>query len=360
MRGWSPGRLGVLFGALALAGCATNSAVEVNQAAQALRTSYSDDTSRMLARQTIGRLGERTVDYRIGPGDVLEISIFEWELREQTKTAEFRVSESGVIALPVIGELKVRDKTVAQIKSEVEIVLREGGFIKQPRVSIDIAEFRSKRVAVVGAVNDPGVYTLRQNVTTLLDIVSLAGGLNDRAGGLLYVIRPTSAALPAKHTNGTKPAGPSGLPQGQAIRVDLYELLEKGDLSLNMVLGNGDVVNVPDAATFSVIGFVREPGAFALKKPTTVLEGVAMAQGLMEKEASPENCLLKRITPEGEVVMPLDLVAIARGANPNLYLQPQDIISVQQTPQHKAALDVLDFFKSVFNVGLGASYPLRR
>jgi len=204
------------------------------------------------------------------------------------------------------------------------------------------------------------VYTLRQNVTTLLDIVSLAGGLTQRAGGVLYVIRPSAGAkTPPVASNAQATAqGKAPGAQGQTIKVDLYELLEKGDLSLNMVLESGDVVNVPEAPTFSVIGFVRDPGSFPLKKPTTVLEGIALARGLMEEEASPEACLLKRVTAEGEVVMPLNLVAIARGENPNLFLQPNDILAVQQTAQHKAFLDTMSFLKSVVNVGVAGSYRL--
>ena len=345
------------------AGCATvggSAARQVNAAALAPRISYTDDVSRLLAQRSLELLKQRTEDYRVGPEDVLEISIFEWELREETKTSEFRVSEGGVIALPIIGELKVGGKTVEEIKKQIETSLKEGQVLKDPRVAVTIKEFRSKRVAVVGAVSDPGVYTLRQNVTTLLDVLSLAGGVNERAGYVLYVVRTQatgSAGVAPAPEAGTMPAlRPDAGPQTNVITIDLFELLENGNLALNVVLTNGDVVNVPEAKKFSVVGYVREPGSFPLKKPTTVLEGIAMARGLQEREASPADCILKRYTATGEEIIPLNLEAISAGRRPNLYLMANDVIDVRQTLVRKVGLEVLDFVKSVFNVG----YTLNR
>ncbi|GAB4347671.1 MAG: hypothetical protein Kow0099_29810 [Candidatus Abyssubacteria bacterium] len=342
------------------------------QAADAQYVSFSDPQSRQMAASTQYLLLERSEDYRIGPEDVLEVTIFEWELREETKTVDVRVAESGSISLPVIGDIGAGEKTVAEVKRLIEDRLIDGGFIMEPRVSVNVKEFRSKKVAVVGAVMDPGVYTLRQNVTTLLDIVSLAGGLSDRAGHLLYVVRPSVAErlLPGPGTGLSEdrilqaavvenPGNPSSTANGitdnsangQVITVDLYELMEMGNLSLNVVLQAGDIVNVPEAKRFAVIGYVEEPGSFPLKKPTTVLEGIAMARGLKLPDASPRDCTLRRVTAEGEKIFHLDLQAISEGKKPNLYLQPDDVIEVGQTPGRKAVLGVLDGLRYIFKIG---------
>jgi len=360
------GLLLVLLIAGLAAGCGSSQIKVVNQAALAARPSLTDDTSRLRALESLTLLQERAEDYRIGPGDLLEVSIFEWELREEQKTAAFRVAESCIVSLPVIGDLPVGGLSVRQIKAMVETRLTEGGILKDPRVSVEIVEFRSKRVAVGGAVTEPGVYTLRQNVATLLDILMLAGGITDRAGYVLYVIRPranaiTTEPLPADPATEAatrdavneavaKAAAAAG-PKRDIITIDLYELLIMGDLKLNVVLRNGDIVNVPQAKDFSVIGFVREPGSFPLKKPTTVLEGIAQAGGLMERDASPHSCALKRRTSDGEVILPLDLVAISRGKKPNFFLEPGDVIDVRQTILQKIALEALDAISSVMSVG---------
>ncbi len=355
--------LGILGGGLV--GCASNKTRVLAQPIVAEPVSYTDEVSRKLALATFKRLPELYEDYRVGPEDVLEISIFEWELREETKSVEIRVSETGLISLPVIGDMNVMNKTVEEIKSTIERRLKVGQIIPNPRVSVVVQQFRSKRVAVVGAVQDPGTYTLRRNVTTLLDILSLAGGPDARAGQVAYVIRDVrpsaegegkgEAAASRGRRRETQPAG-TGLPASldlskkEVIAVDLYELMELGDLSLNVLVGDGDVVNVPEAKRFHVVGFARDPGSFALKKPTTVLEGVAMARGLQETEASKTKCLLKRKTPEGEFLIPVDLEAISKGKAPNFYLQPDDILYVRQTPLRRALLYAYDFVTRVFSL----------
>lgn len=329
-------------------GCAASQVKEVNEDASAIRPSFTDDTSRLMARQSLDMIEQRHEDYRIGPGDLLEISIFEWELREETKTATFRVAESGVIALPVMGDLSVGGRTINEIKAFIERRLMEDGLIRKPRVSVDIREFRSKLIAVVGAVRDPGVYTLRQNVTALLDILSLAGGITEHAGCLLYVIRTQPADVEALDTDKTK--------SRDFIAIDLYELMDQGNLDLNMILQHGDVVHVPEASKFSVIGYVRQPDSFPLTKPTTILEGIALAGGLEKGKASPRSCSLIRHSSDGEVIISLDLAAISKGEEPNIYLLPDDIIRVPQRAWKRIAIGTLDIIKGIFNISY---WPIR-
>jgi polysaccharide export outer membrane protein len=310
--------------------------------------SYTDENSRALAAHSLSLLKERSTDYRVGPEDILEISIFEWEQRGETRTLDVRVTETGVIALPVVGDLKVEELTAEQIKQLLERHLLEGGILKIPRVSVLIKEFRSKRVAVVGAVQEPGVYTLRQNVGTLLELLTLAGGITDRAGQVLYVIHGGAQPPPAQE------AVPS---QRDVIAVDLYELLEEGSQELNVVVQNGDMINVPVAKEFSVLGYVKRPGRFPLTRRTTVMEGIAMAEGLLDREATPADCMLKRQTAEGTVFIPLDLEAISQGTRPNLQLLPNDVVEVRQSPTRHVVLEFLDLFKGLFTFGYTLNRP---
>lgn len=343
-----------------LCGCASSEPQVLSEPMVTSPVSYTDEVSRRLAVGTFQRLPELYEDYRVGAEDVLEVSIFEWELREETKSVEIRVSETGVISLPVVGDMNVMNRTVEEIKAKIEKRLKDWQIIPNPRVSVVVQQFRSKRVAVVGAVRDPGTYTIRRNVTTLLDILSLAGGPDARAGQLAYVIRdirPTMSSDDGTHRGaGETAAGKrspyAGLPFDPAakevIAIDLYELLELGDLKLNVLVGDGDVVNVPEAKRFHVIGYARDPGSFPLKKPTTVLEGIAMARGFQEIEASKKKCVVKRKTTEGEYIIPVDLVAVARGEAPNFYLQPDDIIYVRQTTLRRTLLYTYDIVTKMF------------
>ncbi len=382
-----------IFLALAVifVGCAPSKTKIVEEKYIALPLSYTDEVSRKLAVDTFKKLPALYEDYRVGSEDVLEISIFEWELREETKSVEIRVSETGRMSLPVVGEMNVKDLTVEEIKANIEKRLKDWHIIPNPRVSVVVQQFRSKRVAVVGAVGDPGTYTLRRNVTTFLDILSLAGGPSNNAGQVAYVIRKIRPELTFKpadkadspstgevnQANGgdaskdnlsyedTEPSleeeavtlkpvvSYPTMPGKEVIGVDLYELMELGDLSLNVLVGNEDVIHVPEAKRFHVIGFAQDPGTFALKKPTTVLEGIAMARGMHEEKASKKKCALKRKTAAGEIIIPLNLVAIQRGKAPNIYLQPDDIILVHQTFLRKTVLTTFNFIQSVIHFAFG-------
>jgi len=358
----------VLLVAAILAGCAPAQTKIVEEKYITSPLSYTDDVSRKLAVSTFQRLPELYEAYRVGAEDVLEISIFEWELREETKSVEIRVSETGRISLPVVGEMNVKNRTVEEIKTDIEKRLKDWQIIPNPRVSVVVQQFRSKRVAVVGAVGDPGTYTLRRNVTTLLDILALAGGYNASAGQVAYVIRKVRPELTVRpeseipdplmedtinqeNKDVASIQDYPVMPGKEVIAVDLYELMELGDLSLNVLVGNEDVVHVPEAKRFHVIGFAQDPGTFALKKPTTVLEGIAMARGVQEEKVSKRKCAIKRKTAAGETILPLDLVDIQRGKAPNLYLQPDDIILVHQTALRKALLTAYEFSRSIITFG---------
>ena len=334
--------IGVLLSPM-LAGCAGDRVHEVNLVAMSPRASYSDESSRALAARTFAKFKYQYEDYRVGPLDVLEISVFEWIARNETHTESVRVAESGVIILPVVGMLPVTGLTIQEIQGILEKRFADDGILRNPRVSVAVKDYRSKVVAVVGAVNEPGLYTLRRNVTTLLAVLSLAGGVNDQAGQVLYVVRTPAGGDPAEAST------ESG--KDNVIAVDLYELLEKSDLSLNVVLENGDVVNVPKAEEFSVLGFVRRPGRFPLNKPITVMEAVALAGGLREREASPSACVLKRRTGQSEAIIPLNLVAISQGKGPNIYLAPNDVIEVRQTFVKKITMEVFEAGLRLFSIG---------
>ena len=322
--------VGVLLFCLALfvAGC--SGAEKVDDAA--LRASVSTTQDRQLALETLAQLPDQAVDYRIGASDVLEIGVFQWELSEETKTLNVRVSQEGIISLPLIGDLKVKGKTVRDVRGAIEKTLKDGDFIKTPRVSVVIKEFRSKRIAVVGAVKDPGTYTIRENVTRLLDILSLAGGVAETAGQRLHVVRTASAG---------------GKSEKKVITIDLQELLSKGDLTFNVVLADGDVVNVPLAEQFFVYGYVQKPGAYALKRRTTVLEAIATAGGLDRPMASPTYCVLRRANREVIV----NLVAVADGDEPNYYLRSDDVIEVRSRFVRRLALTLWQGVTSIVHVG---------
>ncbi len=333
---------------LPLAACGSTSTETIDVASVARWTSRTDAASRAAIRRSFEEAVHESHDYRIGPEDVLSVSIFEWELRDETRTLDVRVSRVGAIELPTIGAVVAAGRTTGDVRVAIESRLREGDILKNPRVSVEVKAYRSRRVSVVGAVREPGVYTLQTNVTTLLDVIALAGGASEQAGQVAYVIRQELVRGRASDT--------VVVAEGAELRVtiDLFELMELGNLDLNMVLASGDVVHIPEAEQFYVRGFVREPGGFPLKRPTTVLDAVALASGLIPREASPTSCVLKRRDASGERIIPVNLVAVSDGEEPNRYLEPGDILEVKQTARRSILLGIWDTIKAMVGVPLGA------
>ena len=123
-------------------------------------------------------------DYKIGPEDLLEISVFEEEKLNKT----VRVSSQGNISLPLLGILRVKGLTANELEKEIRDLLAEK-YLQDPHVGVFIKEYRSQRISVIGAVEKPGIFEVTGQ-KTVLDILSMGGGLKEDAGQLLFLIRP--------------------------------------------------------------------------------------------------------------------------------------------------------------------------
>ena len=293
--------------------------------------SFSDEVSRDLVRQTRELLALRDQDYLVGPDDVLEISIFEWEMTEEAKTLDFRVSESGAVSLPVLGVVPVAGKTLQGVQEEIERELSGRNVLQNPRVAVAVKEYRSRRISVIGAVNAPGVYALHENVSTLMDMLSLAGGPAAGAGEIAYVLR-----------------GAEGESEPLRIVVDMEELFERGRSDLNAVLRDGDVVYVPKAPLIYIYGAVRQPGGFPLHRSMRVLEALALAGGFSDRAAKRSCRLLRRSETASERVVDLNVVRIEQCKAPNLFLRDGDVLYAPESPGKTIASELWNVLRGVF------------
>lgn len=266
----------------------------------------------MVVSSTVSFSQEKfTADYRIGPKDLLDINVFGSE--ELNKTV--RVSEDGKISLPLLGEVEVEGLTKAELEKKLSQLLEEK-YLQNPQVTIFIREFQSKRVSVLGAVEEPGPYELlgRQ---TLLQLISQAGGLTKDAGDLIIVIR---------QVEGNK---------STALKISIDGLMLKGDVSLNIPLEAGDIINIPvDKDVFIyVFGQVKRPGALEVKKSNipTLLQAIAQAGGFSER-ASKGKVLIKRIDKDGEEQkIKVNVKDIMKGEKKDIRLLENDVIYVPET-----------------------------
>jgi polysaccharide export outer membrane protein len=202
---------------------------------------------------------EAISDYQIGPEDALDIEVFDVE--ELKKSV--RVNYQGYIALPLVGQINVKGLTPKQVEKELGKRLEK--YLQHPLVTVHVKEYKSQKIGVMGAVSKPEVYSV-VGQKYLIDMLFMAGGLKD-AGKGCYVFRPVNAAN-------------EEVSETQTIVIDLHELLEKGDRSLNIPVYSGDIINVPPGGVIFVDGSVRTRGMYRMQSKTTLLQALAMAGGL--------------------------------------------------------------------------------
>ncbi len=286
-------------------------------------------------------------DYKIGPEDLLEISVFEEEKLNKT----VRVSSQGNISLPLLGITRVKGLTSNEVEKEIRDLLAEK-YLNDPHVSVFIKEYRNQRISVMGAVEKPGAYEVTGQ-KTILDLLALAGGLKEDAGQLLFLIRPPplqdETGKVKKDSDGQTP---------RTFMIDLDGLLVRGELALNMPLVHGDVINIPVSGKIFVGGEVKSPGGFPLKgKRLTLSQAVALAGGLGPKAGGSETKIF-RYTGNGssKEIHSANIYAIEKGQEEDLQLKENDIVIVPKSGTKAFFIELRDTVKGLLGFGfsLGA------
>jgi polysaccharide biosynthesis/export protein len=253
---------------------------------------------------------EQAVDYRVGPKDLLEIHVFE----VPELNVERRVSDSGAIELPLLGEIPVSGLSAADIKARVESLLTTK-YINRASVSVVIKEFGNSPVSILGAVQKPGPLPISGN-WYLLQAISAAGGLTQQAGRTIYVLRHAS----------------NGLSDKLAIQVD--DLFRGSSSTWNIPIYPSDVVNVPARSTVKVfcLGEVKQPGAleFDSDDRISLLSVVAKAGGLSERASNAIR--IKHRGPDGkDVERVVNFRRVVAGKDPDPILARDDVVIVKES-----------------------------
>jgi polysaccharide export outer membrane protein len=280
-------------------------------------------------------------DYRIGPEDLIEVTVFE----DEKLNRAVRVSSQGNISLPLIGVIRVKGLTSTELEREIRDLLSEK-YIQNPNVNVFIKEYRSQRISVIGAVEKPGTFDI-SGQKTLLDLLAMAGGLKEEAGPQLFLIRPSVAEDGTSKTKESDSEGP------KTFIIELEELLLKGDLTLNLTLTHGDILNIPVSGKVFVSGEVKRPGGFPLKgKRVTLSQAVAMAEGL-KQEANGTEVKVFRFPKKGaeRTTLTVDLHAIQKGQAEDILLQENDIVVVPKSGVKAFLIEFRDTLKGLIGFG---------
>jgi len=266
-------------------------------------------------------------DYVIGPEDVLTIAVAD----SPELSGKFRVSEAGDLALPDLpAPVKAEGCTEQQLSRVIADALQAAELLRDPMVHVFVEEYHSRTVTVLGAVTKPSVYPL-QKPTTLLEVLSLAGGLLPTAGNTAVLVRKNQ---PSRAGGASDPDRP--LPDNDSTStIDLAKLMLGKDPSLNVEVRAGDVVSVATAPLIYVVGAVMKPGGFVLQDPhsgITVLEALARAEGL-KRTASAGSSLIVRRSGSGSnrQEIPIDVSRLMAGKLGDEPLEPNDILFIPES-----------------------------
>jgi polysaccharide export outer membrane protein len=250
-------------------------------------------------------------DYEIGRQDLLDISVF--DLKELNQTV--RVADDGAISLPLLGRLQVAGLRKGELETQIARLLEER-FVRNPQVTVFVREYVSKRVAVSGAVKKPDTYEMLGG-KTLLEMISLAGGLDRDLGDEIIIFRQRDDG------------------GADRIAVDLERLVYDADPSLNLEVVPGDIIYVPTVETIRIFvtGAVRTPNVFEVPRaePVTVLRAITLAGGTTDR-ASERRIQIIRTGPDGgRVMVAVDLRKVKRGKAPDPVLQKDDLVLVPES-----------------------------
>ena len=187
---------------------------------------------------------QQNANYVVGAQDVLTVTVF----NEPQLSGRFRVENDGQFNYPFLGRLQAAGTTLAEIAALVKTRLADG-YLRDPQVTVDVEQFRSQNVFVMGEVRTPGRYTLTGSVT-LVEALAQAGSIAPTAGNEVLILRP-------RKTTSESPTLPdSG--DADVQRVNLRDI-QAGKLAANVTIRDGDTIFVPKAQRFFVTGHVRTP-----------------------------------------------------------------------------------------------------
>lgn len=245
---------------------------------------------------------------QVAGGDLLEINVFD----VPELSGKFRVSNAGSISLPLIGELAVQDSRTDQLEHTIAQKLEDGGYVRNPQVSVFVAEFATQGVSVLGEVKKPGIYPSFGS-HRLLDYLSMAEGTTPLAGSLVHITRRESSTT-----------------QRVALR-------SKGEARENPEIFSGDTVLVERAGVVYVVGDVARPGGFPMDQDDqlSVLQAVALAQGV-NRTAALKSAKLIRTTPHGKTEVPINLSAMLGSKAADVPLEDGDIVFIPSSAAKSA------------------------
>jgi len=301
-------------------------------------------------------------EYVLGPGDVITLRAFDFEELNR----QVRVDGNGTIALPLLETVPVGGRTVSAVQGD--LTQRLGQYMYDPHVSVFVEEYRSQQVAVVGAVQRPGLVTLTGQHSSVLDAISAAGGMTSTAAGRIYLIPGEGRARadmnsvvdalqpgqgPAGHADLTAMAG-QDFSDAMPLMLDSKEVPQGVETFFySLPVRAGDVIMVQSSGDFIIEGWVAKPGTYPLRSGLTLRGALATAGGLAFP-AKTSRVRIYRLAPGGEThrqeVNYSDIVAQRA---PDVFVHEGDVIEVASSSVKLVPYGVYKMVTELVRFGAG-------
>jgi polysaccharide export outer membrane protein len=245
------------------------------------------------------RTSSPTQDYLLGPGDMIKISVFQ----NQDLSLETRVSENGTITYPLIGTVQVGGLSTSAVEKRIARMLKDGGFLIDPQVTVLIDQIHGNQVAAIGQFNRPGRYPLETTQTKLSDLIAQAGGIA---------------------TSGSDTVIFAGKRDGKPVwqKIDIGNMFVNNQMENDFLLQAGDVLFVDRYPLFYIYGEVQRPGSYRVERNMTLVQALAAGGGLTPR-GTQKGVRIKRRDAGGKVAE----------LRPELDepVQPEDVIFVRES-----------------------------
>jgi len=281
-------------------------------------------------------------EYVIGPADVIEVSV----LKMPELSREYRVSADGTIEMPFLGPIQAEKTTSRELATAITKQLQEG-YLVDPQVSV-ILRHVNRRYFVQGAVRLPGVYNI-EGRPTLLELLSIAGGLDPTHGSTAFIIHKTVGAVY------DRPSPNDAEAVYDMKKADLNRLL-RGGFSENVRIEPGDIIQIPPSDVFFVAGEVKAAGSFPLKEGMTLRQAISLAQNTNPTAAPSKAVIFREDGSKEKKQVPVDITAVMRGRQADVPIMANDIIVVPNSKAKSIYVPVLNSFG--VNIAYGAARVL--
>jgi polysaccharide export outer membrane protein len=194
----------------------------------------------------------------LGAGDVVKITVYQ---NPDLTVDGARISETNQINFPLVGNVVIGGLTASAAEQKIAKLLRDGGFVLRPQVTIQVGQIRSAVISILGQVGKPGRYPIETVGAKVSEMIAAAGGVVPGGADVVTLV-------------GTRNGKPIKLD------IDLPAILQSGKAELDLEVQNGDVIYADRAPTAYIYGEVQRPGQFKLERGMTLMQALAQAGGL--------------------------------------------------------------------------------